>query len=180
VWALVFIAEGSALHCGGLDDFATLWHIAPRAAMEPIAGPFPRQFQVRQGGSDQVAAGALQLARKCRICHSRQADGANRADPTLHRIFGRTIGRLEGYPFSAALRRMDIVWARQTLNQLFELGPDVCTPDRTMPLQRMGDAAQRDALIAFLEQASKDAGVDPSIDEKAISAPESSPKGEQP
>jgi cytochrome c len=181
VWALAFAADGTALYYGGLDDFATLWRIAPREASETIDSPFPRRFQVRQQGSDQVAAGELQFARKCSVCHTLQADGRNRAGPTLHKIFGRKIGTLGGYPYSEPVKRLDIVWTPETLSKLFELGPEVFTPGSKMPLQKMSDPAQRDALIAFLKAAT-DMGAEtqPSIDEKGPLGPDSTLKGDKP
>jgi cytochrome c len=160
VWALAFVADGTALYYGGLDDFATLWRIAPREPYEAIDSPFPRRFQMRGDTSDRIAAGELQFARKCSVCHTLQADGRNRAGPTLHKIFGRRIGTLDGYPYSEALKKLDIVWTPETLAKLFELGPDVFTPGSKMPLQKMSDTLQRDALIAFLKLATEEAPID--------------------
>ena len=95
--------------------------------------------------------GELQFARKCSICHTLTPDGANRAGPTLHGLFGRRIATLPGYPFSPPLKTLDIVWTEETVSRLFELGPDVYTPGSKMPLQVMGNRAERDALIAFLK-----------------------------
>jgi cytochrome c len=180
VWALAFLADGTGLYYAGLDDFVALWRTTPGAAMPPIESPFPRRFQVRRSGGGQVAAGALQFARKCSVCHSLQPDEHNRAGPTLHKLFGRAIGSLEGYPYSEALRRMDIVWTPQTLSKLFELGPDVFTPGSKMPLQRMGDVAQREALIAYIKAASEVGSARPSIDDPGVSASESPREGETP
>jgi len=160
VWALAFAADGTALYYGGLDDFATLWRIAPREPFEAIDSPFPRRFQVRGEASDRIAAGELQFARKCSVCHTLQADGRNRAGPTLHKVFGRKIGTLEGYPYSEALKKLDIVWTPETLGKLFELGPEVFTPGSKMPLQKMTDTDQRDALIAYLELATESEPID--------------------
>ncbi|TMJ71108.1 MAG: cytochrome C [Alphaproteobacteria bacterium] len=175
VWALAFIADGTALYYGGLDDFATLWRIAPREPFEAIASPFPRRFQVRGQISGQVAEGEIQFARKCSVCHTLLPDGRNRAGPTLHKVFGRKIGTLPGYPYSEALRRLEIVWTPQTLGKLFELGPEIFTPGSKMPLQKMPDAAQRDALIAYLQLAT----VDPPIDGNGPAGSDSGVQGEK-
>jgi cytochrome c len=176
VWALAFVADGTALYYGGLDDFATFWRIAPREPFETIASTFPRRFQVQGAAADRIAAGQLQFARKCSVCHTLQSDGRNRAGPTLHKLFGRRIGALEGYPYSEALKKLDIVWTPETLAKLFELGPEVFTPGTKMPLQKMTDVAQRDALIAFLELATK---ADPAIDASLPGSAESSAQGEK-
>lgn len=178
VWALAFTADGTALYYGGLDDFATLWRITPRDPFEPIESSFPRRFQVRTQAGDQIALGELQFARKCSVCHTLQADGRNRAGPTLYRIFGRRIGSLEGYPYSEALKKLDIVWTPETLSRLFELGPEEYTPGSKMPLQKMTDHAQREALIAYLKLATEpDKSMQP-IDGKGSAGPESS-RGEK-
>ncbi|MEL6226271.1 MAG: c-type cytochrome, partial [Pseudomonadota bacterium] len=97
----------------------------------------------------------IQFARKCSVCHTLTPDGANRAGPTLHKIFGRKIATHKGYRFSEPLKKLDIVWTPETVSKLFELGPDVFTPGSKMPLQKMTDPKQRDALIAFLKQATE-------------------------
>lgn len=156
VWALAFAPSGTALYYGGLDDFATLWKIAPREPFEAIDSAFPRRFQVTGSSDDPLARGELQFARKCSVCHTLRPDGKNRAGPTLHNVFGRRIASVEGYPYSKELTRLDIVWNEDTISKLFELGPENFTPGSKMPLQRMTDKAQRDALIAFLKVATHD------------------------
>ena len=52
------------------------------------------------------------------------------------------------------------MWTPETLGKLFELGPDVFTPGSKMPLQKMSDTLQRDALIAFLKLATEEAPID--------------------
>ena len=152
VWALAFLVGGTQLYYGGLDDFATRWQVAPRKPFEPAQGEFPRRFQVTGNEKDDlVAQGALQFARKCSICHTLEPDGRNRAGPTLHKIFGRRIATLPDYPYSEALKGLDIVWTPDTVSRLFELGPDVFTPGSKMPLQKMTDASQRAALVAYLK-----------------------------
>jgi len=153
VWALAFTEGGAALFYGGLDDFAGRWQIAPREAFEPIASSYPRRFQVESAGDDETEQGRLQFARKCSVCHTLTPDSANRAGPTLHRIFGRRIATLAGYPYSPALKTLDIVWSEAMVEKLFELGPDIVTPGSKMPLQKMTDAGQRKALITYLRQA---------------------------
>lgn len=150
IWALAFAKGGRALYFGSLDDFATRWQVAPRKSFEPVSGQFPRRFQKRESAD----LGARQFARKCSVCHTLKADGRNRAGPTLYRIFGRKAGTLPGYPYSPALLNADIVWSADTIGKLFALGPDHYTPGSKMPLQKISDKAQRDALIAYLKRVS--------------------------
>ena len=123
VWALAFVADGTALYYGGLDDFATLWRIAPREPFEADRQPLPAPLPgARRRPSTRSRAGELQFARKCSVCHTLQADGRNRAGPTLHKVFGRRIGTLDGYPYSEALKKLDIVWTPETLGQAVRAG----------------------------------------------------------
>jgi cytochrome c len=158
VWALAFAPGATAMYYGGLDDFATRWQIAPREGFETVDSTFPRRFQQRAGGGDPLAEGELQFARKCSVCHTLEPDGRNRAGPTLAGIFGRRIASVPGYPYSEALKSLDIVWTPETVERLFELGPEVVTPGSKMPLQRMTEPGQRAALIAYLK-ATTTAGV---------------------
>lgn len=149
-WGLAFAPGGAALYIAGLDDFVARWNITPRDLFEQIDSPYPRRFQISENSNDPVAQGRMHFARKCSICHTLKQDGKNRAGPTLHGLFGRKIASLPGYPFSDALKKMDIVWTEETVSKLFELGPENFTPGSKMPLQKMTDKAQRDALIAYL------------------------------
>ncbi|MDX2288273.1 MAG: c-type cytochrome [Hyphomicrobiaceae bacterium] len=151
IWALDFSADGTALYLGGLDDFVTRWQVSPRQSRETIASPFPRRFQLAGDPDDELEQGRIQFSRKCSVCHTLAGDGKNRAGPSLEGVFGRRIGTVAGYPYSAALKRLDIVWDATTIGKLFELGPDAFTPGSKMPLQKMTDKRARDALIAYLK-----------------------------
>jgi cytochrome c len=93
--------------------------------------------------------------RACVACHTLAPDQGNRAGPSLHGIFGRRIASLPGYNYSEALKHLDIVWTRETLAKLFEIGPARCTPGTKMPEQRISSRDDREALVKFLEQATR-------------------------
>jgi cytochrome c len=57
--------------------------------------------------------------------------------------------------FSAALKKLDIVWTPDTVAKLFEVGPAAYTPGTKMPEQTIGSADERTALVKFLEKATK-------------------------
>jgi cytochrome c len=67
----------------------------------------------------------------------------------------RFFATLSGYNFSPALKQLDIVWTPETVATLFEVGPMTCTPGTKMPEQTIGSADDRDALVKFLEKATK-------------------------
>jgi cytochrome c len=150
IWGVAFTdAAGTGLYYSGLDDFAAFWRVQPRKPFEQPQSTFPRRFQVRA----DMSPGELQFQRKCSVCHTLEADGKNRAGPTLYGLFGRKAGSLPGYPYSEGLRNSNITWNEETIAELFDHGPDVVTPGSKMPLQRLKDPEARDALIAFLKQA---------------------------
>jgi cytochrome c len=150
IWGIAFAdTGGSSLYYSGLDDFASLWQVRPREPFEPVLSTFPRRFQA----SADMSAGELQFQRKCSVCHTLEADDKNRAGPTLYGLFGRRAGTVPGYSYSEGLRNSGIVWSEETIGELFDHGPDVVTPGSKMPLQRLTDAEQRNALIGFLKEA---------------------------
>jgi cytochrome c len=91
----------------------------------------------------------------CVACHTLSPDEGNRAGPTLHGIFGRRIATLRGYNFSPALKKLDIVWSKETVSALFDVGPMKYTPGTKMPEQRITSPDDRKALVDFLEKATK-------------------------
>lgn len=161
VWALAFVPDTRTLLHAGLDDFAIGWQFSPRAPFEPVESTFPRRFQVR----GEMDPGEEQFARKCSVCHTLSPDDANRAGPTLHGVFGREAGTLPGYPFSQALLDSRIIWDDETIAQLFDLGPDIVTPGTKMPIQRIKDPEQLDALVAYLRRATASGGDDENADQ---------------
>ena len=154
VWGLAF-ADEAHLYLTGLDDRAFLWRVEPNAPLATPAEAYPRRFHPRGSTQDDpiLALGELQFARKCSVCHTLAPDDANRAGPTLHGLFGRPVASLPDYPYSEAMRGLDIVWTTETVGALFEIGPDHYTPGSKMPMQRITDEAERAALIAFLRMA---------------------------
>ncbi|MBV8132012.1 MAG: hypothetical protein JO282_05795 [Alphaproteobacteria bacterium] len=150
VWSVVFFPDNRTLLSGGADRMIRRWD---SETGEPVG-------MVATGGpEDPLAAYAgdpgAQVFRACIACHTLKPDEGNRAGPTLHGVFGRRIASLPGYNFSAAIQHLDIVWTPVTLAKLFEVGPATYTPGTKMPEQRIGASSDRDALVKFLERATK-------------------------
>jgi cytochrome c len=148
VWSLAFLPDGRTLVTGGTDRLVRRWDATTGDHLGSVA---------LSGADDPLAAYAgdrgAEVFRACVACHTLSADEGNRAGPTLHGIFGRKIASLPGYRFSEPLRSMDIVWTPETVKQLFEIGPAAYTPGTKMPEQTIGSAADREALVRFLEKA---------------------------
>ena len=151
VWALALNNESTMLYVGGLDDFINQWDLVsyPQPVIMP-PGP-ARRFNPSQ----LLSNGQKQFARKCSVCHTLEPDGKRRAGPTLHKVFGRIAGTLDGYKYSKALIDSEIIWNEKTIHQLFTEGPDVVLPGTKMPIQRMKSSQDRIDLITFLKEATK-------------------------
>ncbi|SLN28740.1 c-type cytochrome [Ruegeria meonggei] len=148
VWALAFSADGQNIHAGGIDEAMYSWPVAALGDHEQMATAEPSFLK----NPDEMSNGERQFARKCSICHSLTPDGQRRAGPTLHGVFGRQAGTLPGYFYSDTLQDSDIIWNDETINALFDEGPDHYIPGSKMPMQRITQAQDRDDLVAFLRR----------------------------
>jgi len=149
VWALAFSPDGENLHAGGLDQAMYSWPVAALGSQERMASQEPSFLK----DPEEMQNGERQFARKCSICHSLTPDDQRRAGPTLHGVFGRRAGTLPGYIYSETLQGSDIIWTEQTINALFDQGPDHYIPGSKMPMQRITQAQDRADLIEFLRSA---------------------------
>ncbi len=152
VWALAFSADGQNIHAGGIDDAMYSWPVSALGEQDQMAAVEPSFLK----NPDEMSNGERQFARKCSICHSLTPDGQRRAGPTLYGLFGRPAGTLPGYFYSETLQDSDIIWNDETINALFDEGPDHYIPGSKMPMQRITQAQDRDDLIAFLRRATVD------------------------
>jgi cytochrome c len=70
-------------------------------------------------------------------------------------VFGRKIGTVKDYVYSADFSKHGIVWNAETIAQLFREGPAKVTPGTKMPQQRITDADDLKALVEWLEKVAK-------------------------
>ena len=118
-------------------------------AGRPLSTTIPEVATSSTTSSAATERGAV-VFRACQACHTVKAADGPRAGPTLAGIMGRRIGTAPGYAFSDALSRLDIVWTRETIARLFEVGPAAYTPGTKMPEQTITDPADRQALVDWL------------------------------
>jgi cytochrome c len=144
VWSVAFSRDGSRIITGGTDRRVRFWDAATGRHIGPVGGeesPDVPTHLASHPGAD--------VFRACVACHTLTPDTANRAGPTLFRVFGRPVGGLTGYDYSPALRGGAITWSPETVAKLFEVGPNAYLPGTKMPEQVLG-AAERAALVDFL------------------------------
>lgn len=146
IWALAYTADGKGLLAGGIDDSAYLWPVE-QARDLPRLAPEKRVFHTE---ASSVSNGERQFLRKCSICHALVDDGKRRAGPPLDNLFGRPAGVWEDYRFSTAVADSGVVWDAETIDRLFDLGPEVYLPGTKMPMQRIVKPEDRRDLIEFL------------------------------
>ena len=99
--------------------------------------------------SDEVRRGA-EVYERCLACH---ALGRNRTGPKHCGVVGRPAGSVQGYDYSEAMRRSGLVWTPGTLDRFLAAPLDV-VPGTTMGYAGIDDAAERAALIDYLDWAS--------------------------
>jgi cytochrome c len=150
VWSAAFLPDDRTLITGGADRMIRRWDASTGEPVGNLVVGAPEDPLAAYNGDP-----GAEVFRACVACHTLDAAEVPRAGPTLAGIFGRRIATLPGYNFSAALKRLDITWTPETVAKLFELGPMTYTPGTKMPEQTIGSAADRTALVQFLEKATK-------------------------
>ena len=149
VWALAFSNNGAVMHAGGIEDVIYAWPVELLDQYDPVGGE-TRSFL---RAADSMPNGERQFMRKCSICHALDPGPSRKAGPTLHGVFGRRAGTVPEYRYSPTLDGSEIIWSTETINALFETGPDHYIPGSKMPMQVIAKPSDRADLIAFLKSA---------------------------
>jgi aldose sugar dehydrogenase len=96
--------------------------------------------------------GATLFATQCSGCHSNVDGMSHRLGPDLHGVLARDIASASGYDeYSAAMRAQQGPWTRERLDK-FLAQPQDAVPGNGMGYAGLADAAQRKALIDYLEK----------------------------
>ena len=148
VWSLAFRPGTEELMTGGGDRLVRRWLATTGEHLGAVVMARPSEALTRL--ADHPGA---EVFRACSACHTLDPDGGNRAGPTLHGVIGRRIATAPGYDYSPALRGMDIVWTKETIAKLFEVGPNTYTPGTKMPEQQVTDPDDLKALVDFIARA---------------------------
>ncbi|HEX4238433.1 MAG TPA: c-type cytochrome [Xanthobacteraceae bacterium] len=145
VWSIAFLPDNATLLTGGTDAFIRRWNAVTGEPLDSTLVGVPED-PLKQYAGDHGA----DVFRACVACHTLKPDEGQKAGPTLWHIFGRRIATLPGYNFSPALKKLDIVWSKETIAKLFEIGPAHYTPGTKMPEQTINAEDDRKALVDFL------------------------------
>ena len=128
----------------------TALKIAPTTATMAAMFAIATSTATMPARADDLGKKSFEL---CVACHSLQA-GENGLGPSLHAVFGRTAGTLDGFRFSGPMKRSGIVWDRSTLTAYLR-NPQETVAGTRMPFSGMSDEVALKALVVYLEQATK-------------------------
>ncbi|MBE1529257.1 cytochrome c [Sphingopyxis sp. OAS728] len=101
-----------------------------------------------------TAAMGEQVFRRCVACHTIDKGGANGIGPNLHGVVGRAVASHPDFSYSGAMKAKGGVWDEAALNTYLE-APMKAVPGTRMAFAGVIDAADRKALILYLEEQSK-------------------------
>jgi len=90
---------------------------------------------------------------QCKACHSVET-GQNKIGPSLHGLFGRKSGTVEGFRYSKAMEDAGIVWDSATLDA-YVADPKGTVPNNRMTYVGLRKPTDRENLIEYLKQATK-------------------------
>jgi cytochrome c len=91
-----------------------------------------------------------EVAEACVSCHAFGPGEPALEGPTLWGVVGRPIASVQGFDYSAALRKLDGDWTPERLDR-FLTSPQSYAPGTLMTLGGVKDAGDRKRVIAFLE-----------------------------
>ncbi|QFS83960.1 Cytochrome c2 precursor [Roseivivax sp. THAF40] len=148
IWALAFSPSGENVHAAGLDTRVHSWPVA-RLGED---GQMQTEDSAFLADPASMPNGERQFKRKCSICHTLTPGSARRAGPSLYGLFGRRAGMVADYSYSDALDGRDLVWTEETVDALFDIGPEHYIPGTKMPMQRITGPDDRADLIAYLRR----------------------------
>lgn len=145
VWDVAWTPDGRFVLSSSSDESVRVWHVE--------SGDRIGEARAHATGTEPWLTSkhpGAKIYRACAGCHGIDPEDSHRSGPHFAGIFGRRAGSLPDYNYSEALRRATFVWNAQTLQALFEKGPDSFLPGTKMPLQRIPSRADRDALVDYL------------------------------
>ncbi|KQZ73093.1 cytochrome c, class I [Sphingopyxis sp. Root214] len=120
----------------------------------PAEAPAADEPAVETATVEPTAAMGEQVFRRCVACHTVDKGGANGIGPNLHGVVGRAVAAYPDFSYSGAMKAKGGVWDAAALDAYLK-APMKDVPGTRMAFAGVIDAADRKALILFLEQQSK-------------------------
>ena len=115
-----------------------------------LSGPIAAQAPMPSGNAER---GRLEFG-VCRTCHYAEAVMGHNNGPSLHRIFGKVVGKQEGFHYySDEFQAAQFVWTPELMFVWLE-NPMAMFPGSSMMSAGVPDPQKRADLIEFLRQAS--------------------------
>ena len=103
---------------------------------------------------EPTAAMGEQIFKRCVACHTIDEGGPNGIGPNLHGIVGAAVASKTDFSYSSAMKAKGGVWDKAALDTYLE-APIKAVPGTRMAFAGVIDAADREALILYLEAQSK-------------------------
>ena len=129
--------------------YVVLIAFAALAIATASATPASSQASVPQKFPTPGSSGEDVYEAKCGACHSL---GASRIGPKHRGVFGRKSASVPGFHYSAALKKLKVVWNAQTLDRWLQ-NPAAMAPGTAMGY-RLTVPQERADVIAYLKQES--------------------------
>jgi cytochrome c len=102
------------------------------------------------GKAQDLAAGE-QSFRKCLPCHSVGADARHKIGPVLNGLEGRKSGTIDGYSYSEANKKAEIVWGETSFKDYIQ-NPMARVPGTKMAFAGIRNEKEIADLWAYLNQ----------------------------
>ena len=103
-----------------------------------------------QAQAQDLAAGE-QSYRKCLPCHSVGEDAKHKIGPVLNGLEGRKSGTIEGYNYSEANKKAEIVWSEASFKDYIQ-NPMARVPGTKMAFAGIKNETEIANLWAYLKQ----------------------------
>lgn len=100
-------------------------------------------------GPAEVQKGRIAFVR-CMACHSVKAGEPSKTGPNLHGVIGTAAAKVDGFAYSAALRKASLIWDDDTLRRWIA-NPGAVAPGTSMTYANTLGASDIEALIAYLK-----------------------------